>query len=59
MPDLARHSITYRVAVIPLRCHKVFTIQILATRDEKHREVNGRGSLVVFLLHVCIATSVA
>lgn len=58
MPDLARHSITYRIAVIPLRCHKAFMIQTLATCDEKDREVNGRGSLVVFF-YACIATSVA
>jgi len=55
IPDLAGHSITYRIAVGPHRGRKVFTLQTLPTCDEEDWATGGPGNVAGFSLHAGVA----
>ena len=55
VPDLAGHSITYRIAVGPHRGRKVFTRQTLPICDEEDWATGGPGNVAGFSLHAGVA----
>jgi len=55
MPDLAGHSITYRVAVGPHRGRKVFTLQTLPDNGWDEGPADAPGNVAGFSLHAGVA----
>jgi hypothetical protein len=55
MPDLAGHSITYRIAVGPHRGRKVFTLQTLPICNKEDWATGGPGNVAGFSLHAGVA----
>jgi len=55
MPDLAGHSITYRIAVGPHRGRKVFTLQTLPDSGWEDGSADAPGNVAGFSLHAGVA----
>lgn len=55
LPDLAGHSITYRIALGPHRGRKVFTLQTLPDSGWADRPVEEPGKVAGFSLHAGVA----
>jgi len=55
MPDLAGHSITYRIAVGPQREGKVFTLQTLPDSGWEDGPAVAPGNVAGFSLHAGVA----
>jgi hypothetical protein len=55
MPDLAGHSITYRIAVGPHRGRKVFTLQTLPDSGWEEPPADAPGNVAGFSLHAGVA----
>ncbi len=55
MPELASHSITYRIAVGPHRGRKVFTLQTLPDNGWEDGPANAPGNVAGFSLHAGVA----